>query len=128
MEKINLSLFSAQFAAWKNCKESNNITWQEHWHDLIAAQLERLPSGGGLDAGVNFNWDKSKPEALVFNFWYHHMVEGSYTGWTQHRLKVTPSFQHGFTLTLTGPNKNGIYEYLYDLFHDVFEVGEKQVA
>ena len=52
----------------------------------------------------------------AFTFGFHHGRHGSYDGWTHHTAVVTPSFD-GINLRITGVNRNGIKQYLHDLFH-----------
>lgn len=106
--------------AWK--KESwflktTNKEWQPQWEEVIDTLVDMLPSGSGIDRGVKIDFDKSTGEKLVFNFGYHHMDEnGYYCGWTEHVLTITPSFLSGFNMKISGPDKNGIKEYLYETF------------
>jgi hypothetical protein len=75
-----------------------------------------MPSGSGIDCGTKFDWG-SKPNKLVFTFSYHHMDEaGLYSGWMEHTLIVKPSLQSGFDMRITGPNRNQIKEYLFDIY------------
>jgi hypothetical protein len=63
--------------------------------------------------------DASIPEKLVFIVEYHHMAEsGMYDGWTSHRIIVTPSLARGFSLKITGKDRNQIKEYLADVYHN----------
>lgn len=83
--------------------------------------LELLPSGSGLDQGVKFAWSESKPNRLVFIFAFHHMnTVGYYSGWSHHKLIITPCFMTGYKMTITGRDKNKIKDDLYDLFEEVF--------
>lgn len=76
------------------------------------------PSGSGIDAGTQFEFDRSSDTLLVFSTAFHHMNEhGSYDGWTHHTLRVRPAFD-GITMTISGPNRNDIRDYLHDLYHD----------
>lgn len=122
---INLRLLSSKFQAFKNCVACNNIEWKDKHEDSINDMLELLPSGSGLDAGVKFDWVKSTKDKLFFNFGYHHMDEhGGYDGWTSHELILIPSFAFGYDMRITGKDKNGIKEYLSQLFSEVFTVDE----
>jgi hypothetical protein len=87
----------------------------------IAAILSLLPSGSGIDAGMTLNYDESKPDRLVFDFEFHHMIDGAYTGWTQHKLIIVPSFVYGFVMRITGPDKNQVKNYLYQVFEPTFK-------
>ena len=113
--------------AYRNCYESVELgqNWQ-HWremammheqaiHNLCAAHL---PSGSGLDAGVRFNMEESRPDKLILSADFHHMNEyGSYCGWTNHVVTVRPSLAFGFDLRIAGRNLNGIKDYLSDIFN-----------
>jgi len=105
--------------AYNNCVKSNNTEWQEkHEERLSYICKDYMPSGSGIDSGITFNMELSKPDKLVFDFSYHHMGEGYYKKWTQHRLYVTPSLVNDFDLKITGENYNDVKEYLYQLFND----------
>lgn len=121
--KINLAKFTASFIAFNNCKKDNKKEWEEKWELDIDQMLELLPRGSGIDAGVKFDWEKSKADKLIFTLGYHHMdQQGGYDGWTEHKLIITPSFSSGFHIKITGRNRNGIKEYLLDIFNEVFKV------
>jgi hypothetical protein len=90
---------------------------------LFTYQKNHLPSGSGVDRGCKIDLDDSGPEKIVITFGFHHMDEhGSYDGWTDHKAIITPSLHFGFNLRITGKDRNGIKEYLSDLFHRVLSV------
>ena len=106
--------------AIENCQLSGNLEWLER-HNLDLKELvERLPSGSGINSGVEFDRARSTPEKLVFNFSYDHMDEnGYYTEVTDHTLTVRGSLAFGCRLTIitiSGRNRNDIKEYLYEIF------------
>lgn len=117
--KLYQRLASA-LCAMRNCIASNNSEWLgKHEDTLLYLVKNHMPSGSGVDSGTKFDVDAClrNPERLVFTFGYHHMNEsGMYDGWTHHKAIVTPSLQFGFKLRITGPDRNGIKEYLHDLF------------
>jgi hypothetical protein len=85
--------------------------------DLIPAVNDSAPSGSGFDSGTTLNEEKSKENRLVFDTAFHHMDEwGGYDGWTEHQVIVTPSLVFGFTLRITGRDRNGIKDYINDVF------------
>lgn len=121
MQKINVKDLAGKFHAYLNCVKSNNNEWKGKHEDSINAMLENLPSGSGIDAGIKFDWNKSTPEKIVFNFGFHHMNEnGYYNGWTDHSLIITASLYFGINIRITGKDRNMIKDYLTDLFHEVF--------
>jgi hypothetical protein len=91
------------------------------WYDPAAEKVrdfvhEYLPSGSGLDGGINIEFDRCKADRIVIEVEFHHMNEfGMYTGWTNHNIIVKPAF-YQLDIRVTGPNKNEIKEYLADLF------------
>ena len=116
MESINICELSNCFNAWKSCNEE----WKGKHEERINNLLQLLPSGSGIDAGVNFDWAGSKKDKLIFTFGYHHLNEvGYYDGWTQHKLILTPSFS-GYDMKITGADKNMVKDYLYDTFAYIF--------
>ncbi len=93
--------------------------WGERHKDRILAIVKKhMPSGSGFDSGTSFDFDKSKPDKLVFNTYFHHMNDGGYyDGWSEHSVIVTPAFR-GFNLRVTGKNKNDIKDYIGDIFYN----------
>lgn len=97
-----------------------------HWADMCDMHTDRIndimknsaPSGSGIDSGTKLDWDLSEPERLVFDVGYHHMNDGGYyDGWTEHAISVRPSLQFGFTLKISGRNRNKIKDYLHDVYY-----------
>lgn len=108
---------SRHYTAWLNCIHSGNEEWEVKHQEIIEGLVKRfLPHGSGFDCGFEFDFQKSKPDKLVLCFSYHHMDEyGGYDGWTDHKLIVTPSLANGFDTYITGRDKDGIKDYLYDV-------------
>ncbi len=104
--------------ALRNCERSGNTEWRQKWDDrLVRIEREILPSGSGIDSGTTINRDRTDGVLLETSF--HHMSEhGYYDGWTDHVVHVTPAFT-GIEITVTGPDKNDIREYLADTFEHV---------
>lgn len=104
--------------ARKNCADGTNPEWFErHGENATKLTDDHMPHGSGFDSGTKLDLDASSGERLVFHTEYHHMNEvGFYDGWTEHSVIVTPSLQFGFTMRITGRNRNDIKEYMYDVF------------
>lgn len=105
------------FTAYQNCVKDSKREWKLT-HKLRVEQLvsEHMPSGAGFDDGTKFDFDKSTPEKLVFYTSFHHMNDyGSYDGWTDHVVTVTPSFI-GVNIRISGRNRKDIKEYICDVF------------
>lgn len=121
MQKINVRELAGKFHAFQNCVKSNNSEWKDKHEDSINAMLEHLPHGSGIDSGVKFDWQRSTPEKLIFNLEFHYVDEnGYYDGWTSHTITITPSLYFGIKINVSGKNRNGVKEYLSDLFHETF--------
>lgn len=91
-------------------------TMQGRWNDMIAALVDDMPSGSGID--IKPVLTDSNPERIAVYLEFHHMDEaGGYDGWTRHRVTFRPSFVHGIDIRVSGPNRNGILEYLAETFH-----------
>lgn len=89
-------------------------------HDAAVMRKRRiiaaLPSGSGFDAGTRI--EKVNDVSMVFVTEYHHLNEhGFYDGWTKHTVRVTASFSTGFNISVSGRDKNGIKEYIADVFN-----------
>lgn len=107
--------------AYHNCLKRNIDDSTVECLDKHESTIESLvdiylPSGSGIDAGVKFDIESSKPEKLIFIFSYHHMQEGYYTKWTEHKLIITPSLANDFNMRITGENYNDVKDYLYETF------------
>jgi hypothetical protein len=101
-----------------NCIQSGNGTWRDRWESLIGRiSDDYLPSGSGIDHGTSVDLGRSTGSELVLLADYHHMDEGGcYDGWTEHEVLASPTFD-GFSVDVSGPNRNDIREYLGDVFH-----------
>jgi hypothetical protein len=109
---------AALVGARQVCDATGNVEWFERHTDHIEQLCSRhMPHGSGFDIGTKLDLERSQPDKLVFSTSYHHMDEyGGYGGWTDHDVIVTPSLQHGYVLRFTGQNRNGIKEYMQDVF------------
>jgi hypothetical protein len=109
---------ATKVAARINCQKAGNTEWL-HRHREEGDRLVRdlMPSGGGFDNGTTLDWEKSTHEKLVFLTAFHHMDEhGCYAGWTSHTVTVRGSLMYGSVLTISGPNRNTIKDYIHEVF------------
>lgn len=90
-----------------------------NWRDLIdRIDLNCLPHGSGFDNGSNVAIESSTRDRIVINTAFHHMSEhGFYSGWTDHKVIVTPCFSV-INIRVTGRDRNGIKDYIADVFRD----------
>lgn len=94
---------------------SNNKISEDLINDFVKINM---PSGAGIDSGINFNAAKSNSKKIVLDIPFHHMDEnGFYDGWSDYVATVTPSFD-GIDLKITGKDKNDIKYYLHDLIYE----------
>ncbi len=110
--------------AINNCEKSGNLKWIEKHEDKLSELLNaNFPSGSGFDGGTGLDMEKSTSERLVINADFHHMDEsGGYDGWTNHNVIVTPSLEFGFSLQITGKDRNDIKTYIGDTFWEVLDL------
>jgi hypothetical protein len=95
--------------------------------DRIDELMQHAPSGSGFDAGTQLDEDSTE-EKLIFNTSFHHMDEGGgYDGWTDHKVRVTPSLSQDVRIAVTGRNRNYIKEYIHETFMDWLTEDESQV-
>jgi hypothetical protein len=101
-----------------NCQQSDNEVWlARHTGELERLADNYLPSGSGFDAGTTIDIDASDEKRIVLQTSYHHMNEaGFYDGWTEHTVKVYPSFVDGIRLHITGRDRNMFKDYAWDVF------------
>ncbi len=109
---------ASKLVAMANCLSSGNMDWYEKHKDAIESMArEQLPSGSGFDSGTTLDFDRSNGERLVFVTSFHHMNEaGMYDGWTDHNVTCTASLSNGYTLKVSGRNRNDIKTYICDTF------------
>ncbi len=109
-----------------NCKTASNTVWQDRHEAALERLLKSLPTGSGINNGIHLD-PLSTGEKLILHADFQHMSEhGFYTGWTQHKVIVTPSLVSGLNIKITGRDKNNIKEYLGDLFYT--ELNEEEPA
>lgn len=89
------------------------------WFEVIdRITREVLPTGSGFDSGTTVGVDLSTANCLVLHTSFHHMNEhGMYDGWTEHTLRVRPTFDGSVRITISGKNRNEIKDYIHDVFH-----------
>ena len=108
--------------AYHRCEKELNPWSTNHKERAERLVLDYMPSGSGIDAGTHLYLSESTGEKLVFGTSFHHMTEGMYDGWTEHNITVRPSLIHGFTLTISGRNRNEIKDYLYEVFAEALSI------
>ena len=123
LKLIDLRTLAGAIGAYKRCVIDNNAEWEKKWKLLISHLESLLPSGFGLDSGCKIEVDESNDDKVVISTSYHHMdSSGGYDGWTSHKIILTPSFNGGFSIKVTGWDRNCIKDYLCDTFHSYFIV------
>ena len=122
MKTISIPKLAGALQAMNNCTISGNHEWAEKWDDYILAECEKLPSGSGIDSGMELIREECQPEKIVFSCDFHHMDDnGYYNGWTKHKVIITPSFGGGMKIHITGTDRRMVKAYLYDLLYTVFD-------
>lgn len=113
--------------AYQHCTAAGKYQMAEDWKRYIEFTVkEYAPSGSGFDDGTRFDIDASEQDKLIFETAYHHMNDaGYYVGWSEHTVIVIPSFIFGADIRVTGKNKNGIKDYIYDTFYQLRDVRPK---
>lgn len=112
------TMFDLQVAI-DNCERADNREWLARHRANLFALCKLLPSGSGIDNGTKLVRVRTQPgaELIELETSFHHMNEqGSYDGWTEHTVRVRPSFS-GLNITISGRDRNEIKEYLHDVFH-----------
>lgn len=123
MQQTVIKAIASRLAARMNCirdqaRQPHLAEWIDKHRDA-ADELARdyLPSGSGFDSGTLIDWERSRPDRLVLLTGFHHMDEnGMYSGWSQHTVTVRPSLVHDIDLRISGPDRDGIKEYIADAF------------
>lgn len=118
MEAKLYAHIARKMGAYVRCMESPDSGWTNlHMESIESLVAGYMPSGSGIDSGTSFDFARSTSDKLVFTFGYHHMNEnGYYDGWTEHKCIVIPSLAFGIDIKITGRDRNGIKDYLYQTF------------
>jgi hypothetical protein len=118
-----IAKIAATLEARRGCEASGNTEWfEKHSATLEAIEKNDLPHGSGFDMGCRIDLERSNAKAIYIDTSYHHMNEdGYYTGWSDHTLKVIPTFD-GFDFTISGRNRAGIKDYLGDVFYTALAI------
>lgn len=105
--------------AYKRCIETKNAEWERNHRDALEKLVKNhLPSGSGFDNGTKIDYSESTGEKVILITNFHHMDNsGGYTDWTSHQIKITPSLMFDFDIKISGKDKNGIKEYINDVFN-----------
>jgi len=107
--------------ARENCDKSGNKEWFDKHTERLMEIAENGPSGSGIDIdkGTVIDLAASTSEKIVLFFHFHHMDEmGGYDGWTEYKITVRPSLQFGFNMKISGRDRNGAKEYLYQVYEE----------
>lgn len=114
----------ARLIACINSAPDSNMfdTWET---ELTNIERNVLPHGSGFDSGCRI-LNTSRRNRIEISCDFHHMDEhGYYDGWSEHVVIVQPCLQYGFTLKVTGRNRDGIKEYIADVFHELLNMEVK---
>lgn len=121
MERLNPNAVTATVPMHENEYHQKRAWFDRHTDTIERLCKDFMPSGSGFDSGTTLDLDASHADKFVFTTSYHHMTEGSYDGWTEHTVTVTPSLQHRFNLRVSGRNRGDIKEYIVDAFNNALE-------
>jgi hypothetical protein len=117
MKQTIASAIAGKLIAVDNCAKSGNSEWEQKHLDAIRSHLASAPSGGGFDCGTEIDLTRSTPQRLVFTTAFHHMDDdGYYDDWSNHEVIVKPCLWSGFSLRITGRNRNEIKDYIHETF------------
>jgi len=79
--------------------------------------IKSAPTLFGIDSGTKFDYENSTSEKIILNCSFHHKnPEGYYDGWEKHDIIITPSLFFGISLKITGSNKDGVKDYLKEIY------------
>lgn len=113
-------IIASLIGAIRNCEESGNTEWlDKHTERLEWIARNKLPSGSGIDRGTRIDTKASAPDRVFLMTAFHHMDDaGSYDGWTEHTITITPSLAFDFLLKVSGRDRNDVKEYLVQLYQN----------
>jgi len=104
--------------AIRNCEKSGNTDWRAKHCETLRAMESNLPRGSGFDSGCTVDLEKSGADRVVIRAPFHHMdSNGYYSGWGYYSVIVSPCLSFGFSLRITGRDRDGFKEFAADTFH-----------
>ena len=110
-----------KIAEWGEWEPPIDGEWVQKKREAREELEALLPSGSGVDGGCAIGPASGK--LIVITFSFHYMDEnGYYDGWYDYTLRVRPDLAFGFVCTLAGRDRNGLKDYLYQLFNDALSV------
>jgi hypothetical protein len=124
MKRIAYREMASLLMSRANClTDPTKSDWAEkHTQTLLTLVDNVMPSGSGFDRGTSLDMERSTSERLVFTVAFHHMDEhGFYDGWTDHTVTVTSSLLSGIAIRVSGRNRNGIKDYIYETFEHALQ-------
>ena len=118
---------ASRLTALANCRTVGNTQWEDKHGGVIMNIMESVGSGSGFDSGTSIdindlvvpssNGRSRFRDVLKFNTAFHHMDQnGMYCGWTEHVVTVRPSLLYGFTISISGHDRNNIKDFIHDVF------------
>tara|TARA_R110001632_G_scaffold70752_1_gene164620 strand:- start:10615 stop:10995 length:381 start_codon:yes stop_codon:yes gene_type:complete len=117
--KTLIEQIASTVQAMSNCIAVKNKVWEDLHRDKLDNLKEQLPSGSGIDSGCEIDLNNTTNEKVIIKTSFHHMDEhGGYDGWTEHKITIRPQF-NGIDIKISGKDKNGVKEYLAELFNEV---------
>lgn len=124
MNKVLYKELANLVIARNNCRDRVDDWFNRHHYRIEELVREHMPSGSGIDSGVQFDFDRSTGDKLVFNSSFHYMNDnGYYCGWIDFTVTVTPSLSSDFDINIRGKfaKAYGLKDYLYDVFNNALE-------
>jgi len=102
--------------AYHRCIDRGNSKWKLNHEEAIRKLVaDNMPKGSGFDNGTQFDFERK--DCLIFSTAFHHMNDdGYYDGWSEHKVAVTPSLAFEINVRVTGIDRNGIKEYIAEVF------------
>jgi hypothetical protein len=103
-------------------EQTGNTSWYNQHKEVVDTLIDNyFPSGSGFDSGCSIDWDKSKPNHLIFYAPYHRMDEtGMYCGWIDVTIHVYANLARGYELRITG-GSSWDKDYFYQVFSEVMD-------
>ena len=127
----------ARALSWVERTTESKNPYRTNAEEAVERIMASAPSGSGIDSGTKLlDSVMAKPSkdygrmasAIRLQADYHHINEGGYyDGWTEHTIIIRPSLEYGFTMRITGRDRNQIKDYLHEIYECWLneEVGEE---
>ena len=91
--------------------QKNSLKWED-----LKLLNELLPNGNLIrrEGGTMILLKSTETKIVIDTAYWHYET----SRWTEHQVVITPNFEGGINIRITGKNEDNIKEYLHEIFRE----------